>query len=68
MSSELSARFGVFSFICRGLERSMAVAKIAANSAIRSSVVSVPGGAAKVVMKSGTGSEPCEVVRLVVAA
>lgn len=46
----------------------MAVAKIAANSAIRSSVVSVPGGAAKVVMKSGTGSEPCEVVRLVVAA
>ena len=68
MSSELSPRFGEFSFNFCGLERVMAAARICDNSASRSSVVSVSGGGAKVMVVSGLGSEPCEVVRTVVAA
>lgn len=45
----------------------MAVARIAANSAIRSSVVSVSSGAAKLMVAEGMGSEPWEAVRSVVA-
>ena len=45
----------------------MAAARIPANSASLSSVVSVSSGAAKVMVVSGIGSEPQKVVRSVVA-
>lgn len=61
MSSELSPSSGEFPFIFSGLVRTMALARIAASSASRSSVVSVSAGGAKV-MSSGMGSEPLEAV------
>lgn len=67
MSSELSPRFGEFSFIRRGLEREMAIARIAANSASRSSVVSVSSGAATLMVVPDMESEPQEAVRSLVA-
>ena len=45
----------------------MAVARIWDKSASRSSVVSLSGGAAKVMVVSAIGSEPFEAVRTVVA-
>ncbi len=67
MSSELSPSSGEFSFISGGLVRAMALARMAASSASRSSVVSVSAGGAKV-MSSGMGSEPPEAVCSVFAA
>ena len=61
MSSELSPSSGEFSFVSRGLVRVMALARMAASSASRSSVVSVSAGGAKA-MSSGVGSEPPEAV------
>lgn len=61
MSSELSPSSGEFSFISRGLVRAMTLARMAASSASRSSVVSVSAGGAKA-MSSCMGSEPPEAV------
>ena len=61
MSSELSPSSGEFSFVSRGLVRAMALARMAASSASRSSVVSVSAGGAKS-MLSCMGSEPPEAV------
>ena len=46
MSSELSPSSGDFSFVSRGLVRAIALARMAASSASRSSVVSVSAGGA----------------------
>lgn len=67
MSSELSPSSGEFSFVSRGLVRAMALARMAASSASRSSVVSVSAGGAKA-MSSCMGSEPPEAVCSVFAA
>lgn len=61
MSSELSPSSEEFSFVSRGLARAMALARMAASSASRSSVVSVSAGGAKA-MSSCMGSEPPEAV------
>ena len=61
MSSELSPPGGEFSFVSRGLVRAMALARMVASSASRSSVVSVSAGGAKA-MSSCMGSEPPEAV------
>ena len=61
MSSELSPSSGEFSFVSRGLVRVMALARMAASSASRSSVVSVSAGGAKA-MSSCMGSELREAV------
>lgn len=61
MLSELSPSSGAFSFVSRGLVRAMALARMAASSASRSSVLSVSAGGAKA-MSSGKGSEPPEAV------
>ncbi len=67
MSSELSPSSGEFSFGSRGLVRAMALARMAANSASRSFVVSVSASGAKA-MSSGMGTEPPEAVCSVFAA
>jgi hypothetical protein len=61
MSSELSPSSGEFPFDSSGLVRAMALARIVASSARRSSVVSVSAGGAKA-MSLGMGSEPPEAV------
>jgi len=61
MSSELSPSSGEFPFFSGGLVRAMALARMAASSVSRSSVVSVSAGGAKV-LSSGMGSEPPEAV------
>ncbi|WP_397542046.1 hypothetical protein [Roseovarius salis] len=67
MSSEQSPSSGEFSFVSGGLERAMALARMAASSASRSPVVSVSAGGAKV-LSSGMGSELLEVICSVFAA
>ena len=61
MSSELSPSRGEFPFVSGGLVRVMALARMAASSACRSSVVRVSAGGAKV-MSLGMASEPTEAV------
>lgn len=67
MSSELSLSRGEFSFVSGGLVRVMALVRMAASSASRSSVVRVSAGGAKV-LSSCMGSEPPEAVCSVFAA
>lgn len=66
MSSELSPSSREFSFLSGGLERTMALARMATSSVSRSSVVSVSAGGAKA-MSLGMGSEPPEAVASVFA-
>lgn len=61
MSSELSPPSGEFSCVSIGLVRAMALARMAASSASRSSVASVSAGGKKA-MSSGMGSELPEAV------
>lgn len=61
MSSELSPLGGEFSCVSCGLVRAMALARMAASSASRSSVASVSAGGAKAI-SSCMGSEPPEAV------